>query len=409
MSETPSTPQPRHRKRWKRLAYPVYVALVIVAFLWAADRVAGVLLPEPDFPPNGLASPPLEDKTVDYVDFTFTSSTNSMGLRDAEIPPKSTHAFRIAAVGDSYVFGWGVKLEESWIKQLEKELRARGLDVEIVNVGQPGVGPLEYVRNARAAVAQLHPDMVLVGLLRGNDLNQCSLPTPFLWLNHYLPNLMRLAFEWDDLFGDPAFVPTDRMVQTKEEHNAYLQGVAAQMLGDMPPEARARYDRLGQDIKDLYLAGKINPWMIAEAAENNDCFTGVTDLEDPDTRMKINALGWFLSEIKDCAARAGASTLVLSVPNGVYDNRPLFERVQRLGYDVDPKILKTDAPDQAARMACEAAGVPLIVVTDVFHKRFDDPTLYFEHDHHFTPKGNRFYATTIAPYVEEAVRAQMGE
>jgi len=410
MSDTPENTPPKKSRWWRWPAYAVLVLALAMGLLWAADRIVGLLLPPYDFPPNGVASPPLEDKSIEFVDFAYTASTNSMGLRDAEMPPESEHAIRIAAIGDSYTFGWGVELEDAWIKQLERMLRERGLDVEVVNIGQPGAGPIEFARHAKAAVDQLNPDLILVSILQGNDLNQTYLPRLARPLYRYLPNLHRLRTEWDQIFSDEPDPPTGpRMVQSAEEHNQYLRGVALQMRDSMSPETRARYEQLDDEVKELFLAGRINPWMIFEAADTEDCFTGITDLDSSDTRQKIDLLGFILEDIKDYAAAHGARTIALSVPNGIYDNEHMYARIQRIGYNVDSSILRNHAVDHAASIACDRAGVPLIIVTEVFHAHTRDPDLYFEYDHHFTEKGHHLFAEQIAPEIESKVRETIAD
>src|SRR5204863_839527 len=52
--------------------------------------------------------------------FGVQVSINSYGLREDEINvPKPPHTFRLLAVGDSITFGYGVTVEESYVKVLE--------------------------------------------------------------------------------------------------------------------------------------------------------------------------------------------------------------------------------------------------------------------------------------------------
>jgi len=94
---------------------------------------------------------------------------NSLGLRDREITvPKPISTFRILAVGDSVIFGTGVNLEQTFVKQLEthvdthlSELRLTG---EVINAGVEGNG-LTYYRNfLRTTARRLAPDLILVGI-----------------------------------------------------------------------------------------------------------------------------------------------------------------------------------------------------------------------------------------------------
>ena len=59
-----------------------------------------------------------------YSQFEFhvEEKTNSLGLRDREIGPKAPESVRILGLGDSYAFGHGVSLEETYVKQLESSL-----------------------------------------------------------------------------------------------------------------------------------------------------------------------------------------------------------------------------------------------------------------------------------------------
>jgi hypothetical protein len=63
-------------------------------------------------------------------------ATNSQGLRDREFeplpPPGRT---RILMLGDSLTFGWGVPVEKTYAKRLERMLREARHDVEVINTG----------------------------------------------------------------------------------------------------------------------------------------------------------------------------------------------------------------------------------------------------------------------------------
>ena len=56
---------------------------------------------------------------------------SAFGLRDREYRlDKPPDISRIAAIGDSFTFGMGVNLEDAYPKQLERILRARGMQAE---------------------------------------------------------------------------------------------------------------------------------------------------------------------------------------------------------------------------------------------------------------------------------------
>jgi lysophospholipase L1-like esterase len=63
---------------------------------------------------------------------------NADCFRGPAVPREPRPQLRIATLGESVTFGMGVRAEESWPKVLERELRARGLDAEVLNFGVVG-------------------------------------------------------------------------------------------------------------------------------------------------------------------------------------------------------------------------------------------------------------------------------
>ncbi|HJN72872.1 MAG TPA: hypothetical protein QGF58_02960 [Myxococcota bacterium] len=58
------------------------------------------------------------------------------GLRECTDAP-AEGVFRIACLGDSVTFGWGVEDHEAWPALVEQRLRDRGVNAEVLNVGVP--------------------------------------------------------------------------------------------------------------------------------------------------------------------------------------------------------------------------------------------------------------------------------
>lgn len=121
-------------------------------------------------------------------------SINTLGLRGPETtvekPPKT---FRIAGLGDSILFGWGVPEEATWLRQLEARLNATataGWRYEALNFGAPGYNTRMEAECLRLKAMAFAPDLVVVHFC-GNDLqppfflrerpNYASLGRSFLW------------------------------------------------------------------------------------------------------------------------------------------------------------------------------------------------------------------------------------
>jgi hypothetical protein len=90
---------------------------------------------------------------------------NSVGFRDTEhAKDKPAGTIRILGLGDSFTFGWGVALEQTFLKQLEQSLhQAAARPVETFNVAVPGWGLNHYYIALKEFGLGYRPDLVVVG------------------------------------------------------------------------------------------------------------------------------------------------------------------------------------------------------------------------------------------------------
>lgn len=88
---------------------------------------------------------------------------NSLGLRDEEAGNKKAGEFRILSLGDSFVQGYGVDMENSFPKQLEKKINERvNGKFKVINAGVIGYSPLvEYLYLTKIGL-DFKPDMVIL-------------------------------------------------------------------------------------------------------------------------------------------------------------------------------------------------------------------------------------------------------
>lgn len=91
---------------------------------------------------------------------------NSCGMRGPERNiVKSGDTYRIALLGDSFAFGWGVEYQESFAHQLEVILNEWGggkLKVEVLNFGVPGYSTFQEVAKFQEIGDDFNVDAVLV-------------------------------------------------------------------------------------------------------------------------------------------------------------------------------------------------------------------------------------------------------
>lgn len=105
-------------------------------------------------------------------------STNRQGFREAEHPwTKRDGTVRVVLLGDSFVFGWGVRPEErlgAFLRaQLESHATGFGGTIECLHLGVPSWNIEAETSFLRRNLGDLRPDLV-VHLVVSNDLNDMA-------------------------------------------------------------------------------------------------------------------------------------------------------------------------------------------------------------------------------------------
>jgi lysophospholipase L1-like esterase len=93
---------------------------------------------------------------------TFRITSNADGFRGPEFAPRDRTALRIAALGDSSTFGWGVDPDYTYEELLARRLSTKGARAEVFNLGMPGTTSRHGVGVLQHYVAGLHPDVVVI-------------------------------------------------------------------------------------------------------------------------------------------------------------------------------------------------------------------------------------------------------
>ncbi len=109
----------------------------------------------------------------------------SRGIRVPLHPPPGRR--RIVVTGDSFVWGAGhANINDVWWRQLERELRRRGYDVDVVAVGLSGYSTRQQLEAVRKLVSYGKPDLVIWGYVsndpdEGMVKHQAANRTPAHW------------------------------------------------------------------------------------------------------------------------------------------------------------------------------------------------------------------------------------
>lgn len=94
---------------------------------------------------------------------------NSQGLRDYDYDlGKKSSIARIIVLGDSYTFGWGVELNESYSKILEFNLNKNNKRYEVINFGMPSHNTMQEARLLEIKAINYKPNLIIIGYTSGD-------------------------------------------------------------------------------------------------------------------------------------------------------------------------------------------------------------------------------------------------
>ncbi len=137
---------------------------------------------------------------------------NSSGIREREelCLPKPEGQKRIVCIGDSFTFGWGVRVEDSWPRLVEGILRQDDDSIRTVNCGAAGTLYIdEYWWGLRDRFKAFEPDAVVLTICLNDVLPTSSAlchynqSSPWYMRSHLLKDLLSGYAMADRLVVDP--------------------------------------------------------------------------------------------------------------------------------------------------------------------------------------------------------------
>jgi lysophospholipase L1-like esterase len=123
--------------------------------------------------------------------------TSAEGFRSREYPVEKAGRLRIAGIGDSLMFGWGVEQGADYLAVLERRLNdgATRTTWEALNTAVPGYNAAMEVETLKTKVLKYRPDVVVYGFCP----NDASLPNFILSARD--PFSRRESFLWGFVRG----------------------------------------------------------------------------------------------------------------------------------------------------------------------------------------------------------------
>jgi lysophospholipase L1-like esterase len=106
------------------------------------------------------------------VDGSWEFRTNAQGFRDDEDYEyrKPAGQRRVLVLGDSHTQGFEARQSATFAKQLERRLRVKGMDAQVLNTGISGFGTAEELMFLEHEGMKYHPDAVVLAFF-ANDFD----------------------------------------------------------------------------------------------------------------------------------------------------------------------------------------------------------------------------------------------
>jgi lysophospholipase L1-like esterase len=96
-----------------------------------------------------------------YSEFQFDREYNSLGFSDIEWDTAKNNNIRILCLGDSFTEGYGVSSDSSYVSILEKNLKIKFKNIEVMNAGNCGSDPFFNFKNYEDKLIYFNPDIII--------------------------------------------------------------------------------------------------------------------------------------------------------------------------------------------------------------------------------------------------------
>jgi hypothetical protein len=296
--------------------------------------------------------------------------TNGEGFRTSQSHEeyslsKDNSRYRILLLGPSFAFGWGVNYEDTFANQLKNYLEAggfaKGRKIEVINAGVPAIPAANQLNWFDSYGQKFSPDLVVQFIYGGMSVG--DVPDTNIEVNSE-----GYIVERDETFA--------QKMQRKLKNSAvvYYGWVVSTTISSA----------VNGRSKDRQVLGA------GRKLEEQTRF----DAEDKETRASFD----FYHHLSLSVSRASAKVIIVHFPLSYCVHREDISRWRHLGVeDVDGQI----AFNEKFCGYVDQQGIPCLNITrDLIEEaQHNQERLYYWLDIHWTPKGNRIAAQSVARYL----------
>lgn len=333
-------------------------------------------------------------------EYSYVATISAQGLRNEEVVmPKPKGEYRILAIGDSFTFGEGVDVQQTWVKQTEQGLQEKGYPVKIIDAGKPGASPITDRQICSAYKSQLDVDAIIYGMYiddlgqaayRENQLNEQPLQK-ISYINLW-PTLHRISQRIIDYTRWPEAKSGDTVKSM--EYAAY----DVQLLLKKNPTILLSVD---PKFRDDFLKGNINPSIVLNGIRVPETFTYILDEKQLD--FALTSFATRMERLRDWCAN-DIPLIVVFIPSSDMVSSYYFPFKEELRYTMDPHLVSVDIDKKIAPIMEREHFYFFSVLSDL--RRANCTTCYYPYDGHMTPVGHMLVAQDLVPFMERVLDTQ---
>lgn len=301
------------------------------------------------------------NKVMHYknLEYNITAKFNSYGFRDDEF--NTSKNFRVAIVGDSFVFGDGVEKNQTFEYLLAQKLLKQGKDVAVYNLGVSGASPEEYLTVIKEFAPILKPNVTIVSLYLENDF-VCS-SDKFKWFFPNLRQVIRKSYE-----GRSAKSDVGLLLQNTKLPEKYKNYLSEKLISQYV----ISYSIHHPNVTENYLRNV--EWF-------NSC--------------GINRQ--ILLQLEQYVESQNSKLLFVLIPPNYQVGSANWKTLEELGYQFDYSLLSNRESQQDILDFCIKEKIQCLDLLPYLKSISKFP--FFKIDIHFNPVGHALAAETIFEYL----------
>jgi len=392
----------------------VLVVVTLIIFIIVFEIILRIFFPQPTLiviqksvktlnifkESSYLPSELIPGKEVRHIgpenDWDVNVKINSKGLRDREFDyNKPRDRYRVLVMGDSFTFGFGVNLNDTYAKIIEKLLDENSNKrVEVINSGFASGKSIDtaYLFFKEEGY-KYNPDIVIYGYLPANDLTGIEVNSRY-WDNdkNGFPTLIRNPTTTYIGKEGLQYINTTRVYEEEEVNTFYR-------IHRFSSKYSHAYTFFKNKIKStigVYFRKFYEPK-----------YSTIYDTQYSEQYSK----GWeltkvFILELNKIIEDQGAEFIITYIPAKPQYNDKMWNEFLFVSGNDNSELIRTK-PQDLLKEFTSKNNVRAIDLYPVMHDNQEEE-LYFNIDPHWTNKGHELAGITIYEYIKDEFANEIG-